>query len=424
MVTETSKTSLRYQNLAQHIIYNDNTTFDPSPVSYTTFTRSNTVTKGENYPNWRQRLANHQQCTTSLDGSKYTFGASMFECFVYPKRRVGPPQPSDVKVYQFSGAAPVNQEPSFAGGPSLVEADNLALTRYMRSIRGTRTRFSGGVFLGELHETLRLLKHPTESLNNLLGRYLSAARKRSKRFKRVPVKKRLLEVTKVVADTWLEYSFGMRPLYKDISDGVHALAEFGLRSQGADVVGRGKSNVSRHTNNGLQIDGPLGYRSDWNDEEYYAVKYYGWVGNSMDALSGWAQFGLTPENFVPTVWELVPYSFLSDYFLNIGNIIESASTSLVGLNWTGRTQVHGISREITLQRDPSYNPNSATFTYTFGGKAGKSSYLFEAISRNAYNGSLVPSLRLSLPISGRQYANMGALLISKALGMSPLHLHL
>jgi hypothetical protein len=36
--------------------------------------------------------------------------------------------------------------------------------------------------------------------------------------------------------------------------------------------------------------------------------------------------GFDLKAFIPTVWEVIPYSFLVDYFVNIGDMLEAATT--------------------------------------------------------------------------------------------------
>lgn len=43
------------------------------------------------------------------------------------------------------------------------------------------------------------------------------------------------------------------------------------------------------------------------------------------------RMGLTIQEFVPTVWELIPYSFVVDYFTNIGDVVNYAYSA--NLNW-------------------------------------------------------------------------------------------
>jgi len=50
------------------------------------------------------------------------------------------------------------------------------------------------------------------------------------------------------------------------------------------------------------------------------------------------QLGLSWSNVLPTAWELIPFSFLVDYFTNVGAVIEGVGTGTVGLAWGCKTQ--------------------------------------------------------------------------------------
>jgi cell division protein FtsL len=53
--------------------------------------------------------------------------------------------------------------------------------------------------------------------------------------------------------------------------------------------------------------------------------------------------GISLDRIVPTLWELTPYSFLADYFVNLGDILSAAVQSTVGVVWTNHTD-----RQLTI----------------------------------------------------------------------------
>jgi hypothetical protein len=117
-------------------------------------------------------------------------------------------------------------------------------------------------------------------------------------------------------------------------------------------------------------------------------------------------YGLNIQEFIPTVWELVPWSFFVDYFANIGDILECATLIRSDVSWVNR----GIKQS---QKVTHYCGALNTFGVpTVGGYCAGSPAKFEyaEVNRNKYTGSLVPILQSKLPNTGKKLANILALL--------------
>lgn len=139
------------------------------------------------------------------------------------------------------------------------------------------------------------------------------------------VNRKLNRKDKTFADLWLELHFGWEPLIKDIGSAVEVL-------QGSPpacmVVGRGTSKEKslRFTGGGTQ--------RDFVERDYTfstKVKANVRVENPNLALAN--QMGFI--NPLSVAWELVPFSFVVDWFLPVGGFLNSF-TSLAGLSLTNQ----------------------------------------------------------------------------------------
>jgi hypothetical protein len=84
-------------------------------------------------------------------------------------------------------------------------------------------------------------------------------------------------------------------------------------------------------------------------------------------LENW---GFSPDNFVPTIYNLIPWSFLVDYFSNIGDVIDAMSIRNVGLAWgckTTRQQVDwriDYAQPVAVATDPNFFKDIRVETFT------------------------------------------------------------
>jgi hypothetical protein len=128
-------------------------------------------------------------------------------------------------------------------------------------------------------------------------------------------------------------------------------------------------------------------------------------------------FGFNPSEFVPTAWELIPYSFLADYFTNIGDILDSWAYGRGNLSWSNRTQIQETNNSyfgpVKLEPFLSY----ATVQQYIS--APPAVFTHRKISRASYLGNFVPQFQTEIPGMSTKWINLAALLASKR--MSPYY---
>jgi len=289
------------------------------------------------------------------------------------------------------------------------EADAIALQIFISKARSVQTKMSGLTFIGELAEAVHMIHDRGKSLFFGVGSYLSALKKG----RRLPA----LHRRNFLENLWLEYSFGWRPLYKDISDAAKAYSELGKKRRVTLVSGTGYAHKSKPSGvSELSINQFWGHFMDIETFDT-KVRYLGAVkgqSSGMELHAAMKLFGLQPAEFLPTAWELIPWSFLVDYFLNIQNIVQGVVFDTTSLAWSCKT----IRRERLYAT--SFVPSRELTVSKFGSlyklrdwNASPSS--FSALTSNVVRStpaSFVPSLQFRFPGLKTQWLNMAALAAS------------
>jgi hypothetical protein len=378
---------------------------------------TDTVTYGPNIPNWRQLLKLGQNATTGLQVVGNT--VTVKRGFLRENRKTNSQSdPSTTKTWLMEGDFGLSQ--TFGGNPSSLSdttANNRALGKFVERIREVNTTFQGGVFLGEIAQTIHGIRHPAQGLRKLVDSYRYAARKlRSTegfRIVREPLEKHL-------ADLWLEHSFHWLPLLHDIDDAAETLSQLKhrheeqptskpIRATGTSET-NAQSSIAGHTNGGLQ------WLRVEDSVDKVTVVYRGAVRvNPRDsALMAPELLGFNPASFLPTVWELMPYSFLIDYFTNIGDIVNGWSTLTSNLMWSNRTVIKETIATRTAHCKAVLWANDASHE-SFSFSAPEVVCTRRDINRASYSGSFIPSFELEIPGSGsKKWLNIAALVVSRS----------
>jgi hypothetical protein len=164
-----------------------------------------------------------------------------------------------------------------------------------------------------------------------------------------------LHHSKTLAENWLELQYGWKPLLQDIEGVIAGLKTLSLANRSVQTI-YASANAT-NTINGLLRDDTGGnpkvvcgsYRFITTSRTKFSIRYT--VADHLVAFL--AQTGFT--NPVNLAWEILPYSFVVDWFLPIGPLLESFS------HWDGLVFLDGTETSFTRESvffDLSYSGNT------------------------------------------------------------------
>jgi hypothetical protein len=297
--------------------------------------------------------------------------------------------------------------------------DNIALGSISKKLLKAQRVLSGGTALGELREAIHMIRHPLKGLRTGWHDYLALLKRRGRqlehvgrghKYRRGDGYSRLLQ--RVVSETWLEASFGWKPLVADLDNGLEAIADIQYRSYPPRRIDsalipfsflNGKQTLGAFS---TSRDGVLTFEQalSWRGFVKYKVCTTMRTDGEPGALD---RLGLTLNNFVPTVWELLPFSFLVDYVFNVGEILDAVSMGNIAPNWGVYTRKYECNVlnifKYSLTKDPLwvYDPVTSINPLV--------KIRYEYTDRRIANGPYVPGLRFTADLSWKKYANLAAL---------------
>jgi hypothetical protein len=379
----------------------------------------NLVTEVDHGPNvlgWRRVILNHDNATTSLSASGESLDFSQ-DGSVNESWHTDPDWGDLTRAYQAQGCF-VKSDYTLTA-PDSLDYDscvNASLMMFIsKAIRAQRD-LQGLVSIGELRETLHMIHRPLQTLRDSIFGYHGVLRKRTTKAlaNRSSFATRAKTVRAVIADTYLEYQFGWRATVNDVDKGLRALAHVvAYREPTKYVLGQSSSQRLGSFFAGGVNSGSGKVDTLLRTEHLTSVKIYGVVrarsGSDLDHVK--SSFGLTWPDIIPSLWELIPYSFVVDYFTNIGAIIDAACFNTASVAWSAIGSYLSNSAEIGGQfNTPLASPNGHEFmdaSIFVDNKTYRHARFVK--SRAPYIGPYIPSLVFTLP-GFRQNINLLALI--------------
>jgi len=370
---------------------------------------------------WRKQVREGVCATTEMNGVREALSRSAGKCEVQALNCTSSDQ---WKLFKTTGdfvspqrASDVDWPPLYAVTDGTVtEAEDVAKTKFLRKLLAKQTAFEGSVFSGEFHESLRMLKQPGRGLLEACGSWIKRAEKSASRLQRHPWKTR----AKALADQYLEISFGMVPLLNDLEKAVDAFVKLG-------------SPVRERVKASHQVEQPSVIWSGNQTSVFgnatltYSIEQTGkaittFIGaikaGSIVTENTFRYWGLTPDRWAPTLYELMPWSWMLDYFGNLDEVIEAASARTSELAWVQKTS-HKINSRTLKNENLSASSGYAVRSWLPSQWTSE----FRKVHREQFFGSWYVSPRFNkVPYKPLQLANMAAVVVKEGLSFDRKYL--
>lgn len=159
-----------------------------------------------------------------------------------------------------------------------------------------------------------------------------------------PSRRNKADVLAELSESWLTWSFGLAPLLGTAESVANSIAATLAGEQANVVIGSSATTTSSSVNRYASFEGSS---ANWGGSFYLQAAYstemktrytYGLNPSIVSIASGATTFGLGSlsqafNTLVCSSWELVPYSWVIDYFTTAGDFIAGASdfSSIGGL---------------------------------------------------------------------------------------------
>jgi len=383
---------------------------------------------GANLKDWKERIRLGQNATTFAQGSQ---PRHLKHGFYYWGHKWRVPSPDPIGAPQLAYTSSSTMSGSYVGSlstpPSIADsaADDAAKAAFVRNARKHQTSALGGEILKDFGKTIHSVKGIGRGiLKSFFGhaRSMEASRKqflidtRKGSGSLAALNRKVDELS----SKYLEWNYGIQPSISDFNGVIQGL-ERGLVQKNfaldrARVFGFGE-NSSRSVSSfqfGVTTPHEDGARiiATATVEKRYLVKYYGSVATLVSDytsknIAGQLGFGL--RDFIPTIWECVPYSFVIDYFTNAGQIISALSFPRSDVRWISRLVRNEHTTSVQYSRRNALPPQNGIealdeFQYE------PDVYKQTVWTRDIYTGDLVPSFRLHLPYRATDWVGMLSLL--------------
>jgi len=236
------------------------------------------------------------------------------------------------------------------------DVDQAILEVATRARSGVAAGSAGGwESAAEFNQALKLIDKPFESIKTLASHFRGQARRRkgSQRIGRAGT-----DILQVTANEWLKFRYGVLPLMSDIQAVLRELGgKYGVvrRSSRASATLRKVSTTTFSTTAG----------GGWSCTQFQRRESEATIrAVSLDEYrtSMAVELGFHHSQLPSTAWDLIPYSFVVDWFINVGDYLNAITPRLDVNHLGGCVTVEDTT--VTTVTPIAANPPSTHVTVT------------------------------------------------------------
>lgn len=346
---------------------------------------------GNENPRWRQQIREGSNATTDLSAYEETAETTSGSW-----SGIDDSSPAVPYCHSNKQGIDFSVSPLAVPGNSVTYAQAVATAKAYKIINQKLSQFSGQAFMGEMKETKNLLMNPFKRSVEL-AKSLVAARK----------------VGKNAAKSWLEFQFGIKPLLSDVDALIDMInKQFEKEKRLAYRTYGTKSDVLKSSVTDMfDIYGFYQRVDKWEELKAECIIHFAvtqaWLDSANKEKSRFSDSFSDVSDIPETTWELLPWSWLVDYFVNVSDILQAACTSTAGLSYVSKSTIrtYRLTKIGTTEK-------VATSQYHITGNVPR---VFKYQKRNVDRVGTplgIPSVVFSLPGRNVQYLNLAALIAS------------
>lgn len=382
------------------------------------------ISDGVNNARWRAAIANGEDAT-----SPYSLSFSSVESdwvdwqwtYVY---RINP----NVKRYGRHVGTPIVSADVFPSLPSVPAYDSIrgaCVAKFYSEAAEKISGFKGLVFLGEWRETQHLILDKLLYAARLLRDLWRSIRRSGRSFSRFYAglrrrrekKRAKRDRLSWLANAYLEFTFAIEPLIHDIEAAAEVLCGEREAVIPLESFVREKKSTETVATRKYFLVNPISAVESTQTRTHVKAKAVGKIDVTKQAirnpLGGTATaLGFSTREILPALWELTPFSFLVDYFINVQDLLTTAMYADLKFVYAAVSTKARADRIVSVSNFTVIDETTAIKTLAHNMQFS----VVKLSSFSFHREAITPVLarpHIALPPLGRKWLNMVALAIQK-----------